>query len=206
MLLGVPKSVREWTLTLSSELPCWELDSQWTFEFSERDCRGQNPSAWRVFYIIGKLSKLRCLKWARIAHLDIWNTSYNIYKKGRESNWQFDSQPLKVKNRPGFFTCKRRATYRCKALDKGYNYSLDLIVISGLHTKLWGPKVTRVPSVGILGLPLGSPRTKCHLDVDLVERHKEYYKGEGGGFPQVRAVVRVSSWSLSILPSPIPEL
>jgi len=37
----------------------------------------------------------------------------------------------------------------------------------------------------ILGFPLGSPMTKCHLDVGLVERHKVYYKGEGGGFPQV---------------------
>jgi len=28
-----------------------------------------------------------------------------------------------------------------------------------------------------------SPGTKCHLDVGLVERHKIYYKGEGGDFP-----------------------
>jgi hypothetical protein len=34
-------------------------------------------------------------------------------------------------------------------------------------------------------LSFESPRTKCHLDVDLIERHKIYYKGEGGGFPQV---------------------
>jgi len=41
--------------------------------------------------------------------------------------------------------------------------------------------------LGILGLPFGSPGTKCHLDLDvnLVERHKVYYKGEGGDFPQV---------------------
>jgi hypothetical protein len=31
--------------------------------------------------------------------------------------------------------------------------------------------------------------TKNHLDVKLVERCKIYYMGEGGGFPQVRAVV-----------------
>jgi len=47
------------------------------------------------------------------------------------------------------------------------------------------PKVAGVPTVGILGLPLGSPGTKCHLDVGLVEKHKVYYKGEGGGFPKV---------------------
>jgi hypothetical protein len=35
----------------------------------------------------------------------------------------------------------------------------------------------------------GSPGTKSHLDVAPVERHRVYYKGEGGGFPQVWAVV-----------------
>jgi hypothetical protein len=61
------------------------------------------------------------------------------------------------------------------------------------------PKVVGVPSLGISGLPLGSPRTKCHLDVGLVERHKVYYKGEGGGFPQVRAVVSLVSPSLPMV-------
>jgi hypothetical protein len=35
----------------------------------------------------------------------------------------------------------------------------------------------------------GSPGTKCHLDVAPVEKQKLYYKGEGGGFSQVQAVV-----------------
>jgi hypothetical protein len=30
---------------------------------------------------------------------------------------------------------------------------------------------------------------KSHLDVGPVARHSVYYKGEGGGFPQVRAMV-----------------
>ncbi len=42
--------------------------------------------------------------------------------------------------------------------------------------------------MGISRLPLGSPRTS-HLDVAPVERREEYYKGEGGGFPQARAMV-----------------
>ncbi len=54
----------------------------------------------------------------------------------------------------------------------------------------------RVPTLRISGLPFGSPRTKCHLDVDLVERHIVYYKGEGGGFPQVWAAVSFVSLSL----------
>jgi len=39
-----------------------------------------------------------------MSHLDICNTSYGK-KKGRESNWQFDSQPLKVGNRPDLGAC-----------------------------------------------------------------------------------------------------
>jgi hypothetical protein len=35
----------------------------------------------------------------------------------------------------------------------------------------------------------GVPGEKSHLDVGPVERSRVYYKGEGGGFPQVRAVV-----------------
>jgi hypothetical protein len=70
-----------------------------TLETSEFDYKGQNTSHWGVIYIIGKLLKCRCLKWARMTHLDICNTSYGK-KKGRESNCQFDSLPRKVGNRP----------------------------------------------------------------------------------------------------------
>jgi hypothetical protein len=56
-----------------------------------------------------------------------------------------------------------------------------------------------VPTLGISGLPFGSPGTKCHLDVGLVERHKVYYKGQGGGFPQVRAMVSLVSPSLLVV-------
>jgi hypothetical protein len=69
-----------------------------------------------------------------------------------------------------------------KAFDEGYNFAAYFILIGGLHAKLWGPKVARVPTLKILGLSFGSPKTKCHLDVGLMERHTIYYKGEGGGF------------------------
>jgi hypothetical protein len=70
-----------------------------------------------------------------------------------------------------------------ETLDEGYNFALDSI--EGLHAKLWAPKVAEVIVVRISGLPFESPWTKCHLDVGFVKRHKVYYKGEGGGFPQV---------------------
>jgi hypothetical protein len=65
--------------------------------------------------------------------------------------------------------------------------------IRGLHAKLWRPKVTGIPTLAILRLPLGSLWTKSHLDVGPVGSHRIYYKGEGGGFPQVRAVMSLVS-------------
>jgi hypothetical protein len=55
--------------------------------------------------------------------------------------------------------------------------------IRGLHKKLCALKIVGVPAVGILGFPLGSPRTKSHLNVAPVESYRIYYIGEGGGFP-----------------------
>jgi hypothetical protein len=175
--------------------PIWELESRWTPKFSKSNCRGQNSLDWGIAYIIRKLLEHRCLKWARITHLDIWNTCYG-QKKGQESNWQFDSRPLKVGNRPDFLVCRWHAIYRWKALNKGYNFALDLISIRGLQKKLWAFKVVGVLSLRILRLPLGSLETKNHLNVAPVESHKIYYNGEGGGFPQVRAVVSLVNPSL----------
>jgi len=45
----------------------------------------------------------------------------------------------------------------------------------------------------ISGLPFGNLGTKCHLDVGLMERNRVYYKGEGGGIPQVRVVMSLVS-------------
>ncbi len=52
--------------------------------------------------------------------------------------------------------------------------------------------------MAISGLLLGSPGTKNHSNVGAVERHKEYYMGEGGGFPRVRAVVNLVSLELLV--------
>jgi len=131
----VLESVREWTLTLPRQLPLWKMESWWTPETSKSDCRGQNSMAYGVLYINGKILKRRCLKWARIAHSDIWNTSYG-QKKGRESNCQFDLRPQKVENRFDLLRCRGRATYRWKALDESYNFALDCNSIGGLIAKL----------------------------------------------------------------------
>jgi hypothetical protein len=51
------------------------------------------------------------------------------------------------------------------------------------------PKVLGVQTGTISGLPFGSPGKKSHLDASAAESYREYYTGEGGGFPRVRAVV-----------------
>jgi len=107
-------------------------------------------------YIIGNLLQHRCLKWVRIVHLDIWNTSYG-QKKGRESNCQFDSRLENVGNQPNLLVFRRCATNPWKTLDKSYNFALDRTLIQGLLAKLWGSKVMRIPIGAILGLPFGSP-------------------------------------------------
>ncbi len=92
------------------------------------------------------------------------------------------NQPLKFWNHPELHACKWCATYHWKFSNKGYKFSSNLISIKGLHKKLWVFKVAGVPISRI-------SRQKWHLGVAPMASHKEYYKGEGDGFPQVRAMV-----------------
>jgi len=118
----------------------------------------------------------------------IYSPSYG-QKKGRESNWQFDSRPLKVGNRPLPDVCKRSATWCWKGLEESYKIDLDFILIRGLGKKLWMPKVPGVQLGTISRLLLRSPGKKCHSNVATVGSCREYCVGEGGGFPRIWAVV-----------------
>jgi len=74
MLPGVLESVREYEGVnphTPKATPTLEMESRWTPETSESDCRGQTLMSRGVLYIIEKLLERRCLKWAHIAHLDI---------------------------------------------------------------------------------------------------------------------------------------
>jgi hypothetical protein len=123
----------------------WELESSGTPECSELDKKGQNTSHWDVLEVIGKVLKRRYRKWPRIGNSDICSLSYG-QKKGRESNWQFDSRPLKVENRRLPDVRFGSATWRWKDLDKGYNFDSDLVAIQLCSRDLWPFKVPGVPS------------------------------------------------------------
>jgi hypothetical protein len=112
-----------------------DLESSGTPESLEFDQKGKNTLSWGVLGVIGKVLKYRCPKWPRIGHLDIRSPSYG-QKKGRESNWQFDSRPLKVGNRPVPNVRWGSATQRWKTLKKVYKFGSDLVPIGGRSEKL----------------------------------------------------------------------
>jgi hypothetical protein len=122
----------------------WE--SSGTPKTLEFDCRGQNTSHWGVLYIIGKLKKRRCRKWARMSHLDICNTSYDK-KKGWESNWDsFETPPWESWDKKPF-GCKCRG-------------EAQRILYGG---RWWLPPS---PGCGESVLPMACPSTKLLQNVN----------------------------------------
>jgi hypothetical protein len=114
--------------------------------------------------------KRRYRKWPRIGNLDICRPSYG-QKKGRESNWQFDSRPLKVGNRPLPDLRIESAIRRWKDLDKGYKFGLDFVAIGLRSRELRAPKVPGLHSRQFrdnFGTPTWESREKesfgCSLD------------------------------------------
>jgi len=134
-----------------------DLESSGTPKCLELDNKAQNTSHLDVLSVIGKVLKRRYRKSPHIGHLDIYSPSYG-QKKGQESNWQFDSRPLKVGNRPLPDFRIESTTWRWKDLDEGYNFGLDLVAIRLYSRELWALKVPelqpgqfRDSNLGVLG-------------------------------------------------------
>jgi len=100
------------------------------------------------------------------SHCSFGHLKHKLWpKKGRESNCQFDSLLEKVRNRPNLLGCRGRATYRWKAIDESYNFSLDFTSIRGLLVKLWAPKSPECPLARFRDSHAGVSGEKSHLDV-----------------------------------------
>ncbi len=149
-----------------------DLKSSRTLKNSELDCKGQNTLHWNVLYTVEKVFKCKCPKWTHMSHLDMCSTSYG-WKKGQKSNWQFDSRPLKVGNRPNPGVCSWNEAHHWKSLEDNYNFALDHIPIGGQSWELWAPKVPGVQTGIVSGLLLGSPGTKSHSDVGPMGERRE---------------------------------
>ncbi len=183
---------------MTPTLPKWGLGSPLGLpKLQSSIARVKTPCIEAFLISLESCQNVNVEKWAHMSHLDIFSISYDK-KKGRESNWQFDSRPLKVGNQPNPGVCRWSATHRSKDFNESYTFALDLIPIGGLNKELWPRKVAGVQIGIISGLLLGSPRIKSHLDVGAMERHREYYMGEGGGFPRVRAMLSLVSLELPV--------
>jgi hypothetical protein len=90
-------------------------------------------------------------------------------------------------------TSSRRRLKECDtALERSrreLQFGLDLVPIQVWGEELWPSKVSGLQPGTVSGLQLGSLGKKSHLDVASAESCRVYYMGEGGGFPQLRAVV-----------------
>jgi hypothetical protein len=74
-----------------------------------------------------------------------------------------------------------------------------------LESSQWGlqlslrPHLNRRSTHKIMGFQsCGNLGTKWHLGVGFVTRHKVYYKGEDGGFPQIRAMMSLMNLCLLV--------
>jgi hypothetical protein len=166
-----------------------DLESSGTPERLELNSKAQNTLHWSVLDVIEKVLKRRYRKWPRIGDLDICSPSYG-QKKGRESNWQFDSRPLKVGNRPVPDVHSRSATWHWKALFEGYNFGLDLVPIKGRGEELWSPKVPGLQPGTVSGLHFWSPGKKWHSNATPAGERRVYTIGNKVvAYSRVRAVV-----------------
>ncbi len=134
--------------------------------------KNQNSLDWKISYTIRKILRFRCLKWACMIHLNIYNINYSR-KKGRESKCQFDSRPLKVKNHPKLHAWRWSVTYCWNFFNEGYKFALNFTSIRGLHNKLWASKIARVLILKILKFPICKSREKWHLGVAPMVNHKK---------------------------------
>jgi hypothetical protein len=117
-----------------------------------------------------------------MTHLDNCNTSYG-QKKGRESNWQFDSRPWEVGNRPDSLACRWCVTHCWKALNEDYNFGLEPHRDRRSTPEVIVPQSCGTLSLGDFETPIWESRDKSHLDATPAEWCRVYYMGEGDGFP-----------------------
>jgi hypothetical protein len=148
-------------------LPKWGFGSPRRLLKTQSSIAGVKTPCLEVFFISLKRSWSVDVENLH-GHSKICSISYG-WKKGRESNCQFESRPLKVRNQPDLSVCRESVTHRWKDLKKSYKFASDFIPIRGLNKELWTPKVSGVQIGTDSGFILGSLGKKCHSDVGVVE-------------------------------------
>ncbi len=124
----------------------------------------------------------------------IWNLKHKLWpKEGSGINLTIWPRPIKVRIAPiSQVACNIALESSWRGLQLCFRHHHN----QKLAHKVMAPKFVGIPTMKISGL--ASLGTKCHLDVGPVANHRVYYKGEGGGFPQVRAMVSLLNPSLLV--------
>jgi hypothetical protein len=170
VLPGVQKNVREWTLTLPSELPLWELESQMDSQIFRGRLQGWNPSGQRVIYIIGKLLKRKMSKMG--LHDPFRHLKHKLWPKERS----------RIKLAIWLSTIKSQESTRFPCMQVVCDIPLESsrrgIQLYRPHCnwrsahKVMGPQSCRSPNLGNFWTPIWESRNKMPFACDPVERHK----------------------------------
>jgi hypothetical protein len=86
-------------------------------------------------------------------------------------------------------TSSRPPNWKCDTSLERWRRGLQVWFRPCLQSGVMSSQSPGTPLGTISRLQLGSPGKKSHLDVVPETWRREYYMGEGGGFPRVRAVV-----------------
>ncbi len=164
----------------------WEL---WTFQALVGKAKNTKLGPQHT---IEKVLKCICLKCPCIIHLDLICMNYDE-KKGWELNWKFDSQSQIPWKQGSNEVWLERVIHHWKSIFKGYKIVPSHIKNKFDLRKIWASKVWDNKSPN-LGLPLGNPEEKWHLDAIPMERHIIYYR-EGSGASSQRLW---AMWSLCL--------
>jgi hypothetical protein len=174
---------------LRNALSLWELHLCKSCRCLKHWLERKTNTKLSLYDTIRNFLKHRCLKRPCIVHLDLICMSYN-QRKGRESNWEFDSWSQTPWNQGSndliraCYTSLRRYIWGLQ--DSSLVFSKYIWFEK--DTSVQSLETTRVPILG-LPSPLGSPREKWHLDVIPTKRHKVYYReGNGASSQRLRAV------------------
>jgi hypothetical protein len=98
------------------------LESAGTPENSKLDCRGQNTLPWNVIISLERSwsvdveNGLACTILTSAAQV-------MVERRAGSQNWQFNSQPLKVGNRPNLGVRRWSATHCWKAFEENYKFA-----------------------------------------------------------------------------------
>jgi hypothetical protein len=171
------KSVREWTLALISELPCWELESQMDSQIFRVRLQGSKPIALRNYLYHWKVIEAYMSKMS--LHCPFGHLWHKLWPKER----------LIVKLAIWLPTIKSQDSTRFPCVQAMYDILLERsrrrlqLCLRPRRNQRSTHEVMRFQSRGNpnCGNSLG---TKNHLDVAPMENYRVYHKGEGGGFPK----------------------